>query len=289
MPVPAGADQHAETRAEELRERRRLLAPRALLQLALFRIRRQWFIDPRVHQPVPVEFGRVRLTLLSAENLAADDRAALNEPVHLVRRFARAGCHARHHRREALLAGVEHVLAERARRLECALPCPADDPATGEQCVPFGRRVFQEIHDQCTHPPFVGRVSDTAQLRYGELLPHCLVREQAPVHRTEGNRFSGAPVALEEEVWIAQQLGVVRLDACPRPRCGVVHSERLILRDGAAAEELEQSPPLIGEALPALPQPVREEFRHGPAELRGLFHHGVHERPRIAAALSLPQ
>ena len=45
----------------------------------------------------------------------------------------------------------------------------------------------------------------------------------------------------------------------------------------------------VGEALPALAQPVREELRHGPAELRGIFHHGFHERPRIAAALALPQ
>ena len=237
----------------------------------------------------PVEIGHVRLPLLPAEHVAADDRAALDEPLHLVGGLARARRDARNDRIEALLAGVEHVLAERARRLERAIPRPADDPAPGEQRVPLGRCVLQEVHDQCAHPPFVGRVFDAARSRHGKLLPHCLVREQAPVHRAEGDRFGGAPVALEDEVRIAQQLGVARLNICLHPRRGVVHSERLILRDGAAAEELEQSPPLIGEALPALPQPVREKLRHGPAELRGLFHHGVHERPRIAAAIALAQ
>ena len=112
---------------------------------------------------------------------------------------------------------------------------------------------------------------------------------QAPVHRAEGDGVGGAPVALVEEVRIAQQLRVAGLDAGLRPRRGVVHAERLIFRDGAAAEELEQGPPVDGEALPAPAKTVREELRDGPAELRWFFHHGVHERPRIATALALPQ
>ena len=286
---PGRANQHGEPRAEELLERRRLLAPRALLQPALFWIRRQPLIEPRVHEPSPVEIGRVRLAPLSAEHLAADDRTALDEPVHLVGRLARAGCRARDDGREALLAGVEHVLAEGARRLERALPGPADDPTPREQRVPLGRCVLQKVHDHCAHPPVVGRVFDAAPLRQGELLPYCLVREQAPVHPAEGDGVRGAPVALVEEVRIAQQLGAAGLDAGLRPRRGVVHAECLILRDGAAAEELDQGPPVVVEALPALAQPVREELRHGPAELRGIIHHGFHEVPRIAAALALPQ
>ena len=231
----------------------------------------------------------MRLALRPAEHLAADDGTAHDEPVHLVGRLARAGCGARDDRREALFAGVEHGLPERARRLERALPRPADGPAPGEQRVPLGRSLLEQVHDQCAHPPFLGRVFDATRLRHGELLPHCLIREQAPVHRAEGDGVGGASVALEEEVRIAQQLGVARLDTGLRPRRGVVHAERLILRDGAAAEELEQGSPIVGEALPAPVQSVREELRHGPAEPRGIIHHGVHERPRITAALALAQ
>ena len=159
----------------------------------------------------------------------------------------------------------------------------------GSSVCPSVAARSRRLHDECAHPPFVGGVFDAARLRHGELLSHCLVREQAPVDRAVGDRVGRAPVALEEEVRIAQQLGVLGLDARLRPRRGVVHAERLILRDGAAAEELEQGSPLVGEALPALAQPVREELRHGPAELRGIIHHGVHERPRITAALALAQ
>ena len=286
---PGRANQHGEPRAEEPLERRRLLAPRALLQLALLRILGQRRIEPRVHEPTPVEIGRVRLPLLPAEHLATDDLAALDEPLQLVGGLARACRDTRNDRIEALLAGVEHVLAERARRLERVLPRSADDPPPGQQRVPLGRRVPQEVRDQCAHAPFMGRVFDAARLRQGELLPHRFVREQAPVHRAEGDGVGGASVALEEEVRIAQQLGVARLDTGLRPRRGVVHAERLILRDGAAAEELEQGSPIVGEALPAPAQSVREELRHGPAEPRGIIHHGVHERPRITAALALAQ
>ena len=166
----------------------------------------------------------MRLPLLPAEHFAADDRTALDEPVHLVGRLVLTGCRARDDRREALLAGVEHVLAERARRLERSLPRPADDPAPREQRVALGRCVLQEVRDQCTYTPFVGRVFDAARLQHWELLPHCLVREQAPVHRAKGNRVGGAPVVLKEEVGIAQQLGVASLDAGLRPCCGVVEA-----------------------------------------------------------------
>ena len=141
-------DQHTESRAEELFKG----------GLALFRIRGQRLIYSRIHAPPPVEFGHVRLAVLSAEHLAADDLAALDEPVQLVGWLARTGCRTCDDRREALLADVEHVLAERARRLERVLPCPLDDPAPGEHCVPLGRRALQEAHDECAHPPFVGGV-----------------------------------------------------------------------------------------------------------------------------------
>ena len=203
LPVPAAPISTESRERKSWLEGCRLLAPCALLVLALIRIRGQRLIYPRIHAPPPVEFGDVRLALLSAEHLAADDLAALDEPVQLVGWLARTGCRTCDDRREALLADVEHVLAERARRLERVLPCPLDDPVPREQCVPLGRRALQEAHDECAHPPFVGGVFDAARLRHGELLTHCLVREQAPVDRAVGDRVGRAPVALEEEVRIA--------------------------------------------------------------------------------------
>ena len=122
----------------------------------------------------------------------------------------------------------------------------------GSSVCPSAGGLLEQVHDQCAHTPRVRRVLDAARLQHGELLPHYLIREEAPVHRAKGNRDGGATVALEEQVRIAKQLGVAGLDAGLPPRRGVVHAERLILRDGAAAEELEQGPPLVGEALPAL-------------------------------------
>ena len=231
----------------------------------------------------------MRLSLLPAEHLATDDGPALDESVHLVGRLARAGCRTCDDRGEALLAGVEHILAERARWLERAFPCPADDPASGEQRVSLGRGFLKQIHDQRAHTARVRRVLDKARLQHGEMVPHGLIREQAPVHCTKCDRIGGTPVALEKEVRITQQLRVGRLDACLRPRRGVVHAECLILRNGAPAEDLEQGSTLVSEALPALAQTFGEKPRHGSAELRWIIHHGIHKHPRIAASLSFAQ
>ena len=253
-----------------LLERSRLFPACVLLQPTFFRIRRQRLIDPRVHEHAPVEIGHVRLPLLPAEHLAADDLPALYEPLHLVGALVRARCYALDNRIERLLASVEHVLAEGARRLECALPRTSDDPAPGQQRVPIGCGLLEQVHDQCAHTPRVRRILNKARLQQGELLAHRLIREHAPVHCGKGDRVSRAPVALEEEVGIAQELGIGGLDIGLPPRCRVVDPERLILRDRAAAEELEQGSPLVGEALPAFAQPdCKRSLATGPPSWAG--------------------
>ena len=98
---------------------------------------------------------------------------------------------------------------------------------------------------------YVRRIFDVARLRHRQLLAHYLIREPAAVYHAEGDGVGGVPVALEEEVRIAQEFGVACFDASLPPRCGVVETQRLFLRDGAAAQEVEQGPALVGETLPA--------------------------------------
>ena len=78
--------------------------------------------------------------------------------------------------------------------------------------MPLDRGFLQEVRDPRPDPPGVGRVLDAAGRRHGKLPPQRLVREEPSVDRTEGDGIEVAPVLLEEQVGIGEQLGRARLD-----------------------------------------------------------------------------
>ena len=89
-----------------------------MLKFALSLALGKRLIESLVHEPTPVMLGCMGFSLLTTENLATDNCAAFCKPVHLVCRLTGARDRGLDNRRECLLRGVEHVLAQRARRLE---------------------------------------------------------------------------------------------------------------------------------------------------------------------------
>ena len=262
---------------------------RALLELSLHGVLWQRLVESRVHESAPVVVRSVGLPLLAPEDLAADDPAAFGQPVYLVRRLPCARRRKLDDRSKALPHGIEHVLAERARRLERSLPGTPDDPASRKKRVPLSCGLFQEDYDQGAHPPRIGRIIDPARLGKGKLLANSLVRKQPSIHGPEGNRLDRSSVPFEEQIGVGEELGIGRLDSCIGTRCRIVDAECLVLGDRAATQQLQQRASLSREPLPALPQAPGEQLRDGAIELRGILHHGIGNRPRIGAVLALAQ
>jgi len=220
-------------------------------------------------------------------HFAPDNVTALHHSLDLACRFARPRGDTRDDGREAILARIEHILAQWARRLQRSLSRAPDHPAARQHRMALRRCLLQQISDQRPTAPGIGRVVDATGLGDGELVTHCLVWEEAAVDCAEGDRIEAVPVPLEEQVGISNQLSVGDVDAGVAPLGCVVEPQRLILADRAAAQQLEQGTALTLQPLPAITQTRRKNLRQRALEPRGVFHHSVHELPWAAAALAL--
>jgi len=145
-----------------------------------------------------------------------------------------------------------------AGRLKRQVADLADEAVLREKRAAARRRPLQKLH---RHPPRVGASVEGRGFGQGVFLPHDGFGEDAHIHRAQADGVGVMPRQLVDQVRVLQQLAVGASD--PRRRPDLLHEEALGVggRDLKAADQLEQRPPLVGQAGPCVPQ--------GLSDLRG--------------------